>query len=41
MLMIMALKNIDLKAADIENAYRTAPCGEKIWTRSGPEFGMD
>ena len=36
MLMIAALKNLDLQAADIENSYLTAPCREKIWTRSGP-----
>ena len=26
---------------DIENAYITAPCTEKIWTILGPEFGSD
>ena len=26
---------------DIENAYFTAACQEKIWTRAGPEFGQD
>ena len=41
MLMIAALNNLDLQAANIENAYLTAPCREKIWTRAGPEFGMD
>ena len=41
MLMIAALNGLDLQAADIDNAYLTAPCREKIWTRSGPEFGMD
>ena len=41
MLMIVALNDIDLQAADIENAYLTAPCREKIWTRAEPEFGMD
>ena len=39
--MIAALNNLDLQAANIENAYLTAPCREKIWTRAGPEFGMD
>ena len=39
--MIAALNNLDLQAADIENAYLTAPCRENIWTRSGPESGMD
>ena len=27
--------------SDIENAYITAPCTEKIWTVLGPEFGSD
>ena len=39
--MIAALNDIDLQAADIENAYLTAPCRQKIWTRAEPEFGMD
>ena len=30
MLMIAALKNLDLQAADIEHAYLTTPCREKI-----------
>ena len=34
-------KNLDLQAADIYNAYLTAPCLKKIWTRAGPEFGMN
>ena len=29
------------KKADIENAYITAPCSEKIWTVLGPEFESD
>ena len=41
MLMIAALNDLELQAADIENAYLTAPFHEKIWTRAGPEFGMD
>ena len=41
MRMIAALNNLDLQAADIKNSYLTAPCRENIWTRSGPEFGMD
>ena len=36
MLMIAALKNLDLQAADIENVYPTASCRKKIWTRAGP-----
>ena len=38
MLMISALNDLDLQAADTENAYMTAPCREKIWTRAGTEF---
>ena len=30
-----------MKAADIMNAYITAPTKEKIWTTLGPEFGND
>ena len=26
---------------DIHNAYLTADCREKIWTRAGPEFGSE
>ena len=36
---IAALNDLDICAADIQNAYITAPCREKIWTRCGPEFG--
>ena len=25
--------------SDIENAYLTAPCQEKVWMRDGPDFG--
>ena len=35
-IMIAALNDIDLQAADIENTYLTDPCREKIWTRAGP-----
>ena len=35
MLMIAALDDLDLQAADIENAYLTAPCREKIWKELG------
>ena len=40
-LLIAALNELDLQSADIENAYLTAPCREKVWTRAGPEFGDD
>ena len=32
---------MEVKASDIQNAYLTAPCAEKIWTKLGPEFGPD
>ena len=36
-----ALNDLDIKCADIENAYLTAPCREKVWTVAGEEFGSD
>ena len=39
MLMVAALNNLDIQGADIENAYLTAPCREKVWLRGGIEFG--
>ena len=41
MFMVAALNGLDLQTPDIENAYLTIPCREKIWTISGPEFGID
>jgi Reverse transcriptase (RNA-dependent DNA polymerase) len=38
-LLIAALNDIDVFAADIQNAYLTSPCEEKIYTILGPEFG--
>ena len=40
-LMIAALNDLDILAADIQNAYLTAQCKEKIYTIAGPEFGSD
>ena len=40
-LTIAALNDLNVKTADIENAYLTAPVGEKTWCRLGPEFGDD
>ena len=37
-LTIAALNDLDILAFDIQNAYLTALCREKIWTRAGPEF---
>ena len=36
-----ALNDLSILACDIQNAYLTAPCREKIWTTAGPEFGSD
>jgi hypothetical protein len=38
---LAALNDLDVKMADIENAYLTAPITEKVWTVLGPEFGDD
>lgn len=40
-LTIAALNDLEVKASDIQNAYLTAPCEEKIYTTLGPEFGED
>ena len=40
-LLAAALNDVDLWAADVMNAYITAPCREKIWTTLGPEWGED
>ena len=39
MLIIAALNNFKIEGADIENAYLTAPCREKVWMKRGIEFG--
>ena len=38
---LAALNNLEVKAADIEHAYLTAPMTEKCYTVCGPEFGKD
>ena len=40
-ILLAALNYVEVKTADIENAYITAPCSEKIYTVLGPEFGLD
>jgi hypothetical protein len=40
-LLLAALNNVEVKTADIENAYITAPCAQKIYSVLGPEFGSD
>ena len=37
-LLLAALKDVEVKTADIGNAYITAPGAEKIYTVLGPEF---
>ena len=39
--MLAALNDLEVKTSDIQNAYLTAPCPEKIWTTLGSEFGPD
>ena len=40
-LTIAALNDLQVKASDVQNAFLIAPCEEKIWTKLGPEFGVD
>jgi hypothetical protein len=40
-LTIAALNGLKVMACDIQNAYLTADCREKIWTTAGPEFGSE
>jgi Reverse transcriptase (RNA-dependent DNA polymerase) len=40
-LLVAALNDLDLKACDIQNAYLTADCRERIYTVGGPEFGSE
>ena len=40
-LMLAALNYLEVKISDIQNAYLTAPCLEKIWTTLGSEFSPD
>jgi hypothetical protein len=40
-LTIAALNDLKVMACDIQNAYHTADCREKIWTVAGPEFGSE
>ena len=35
------MNDLDILACDIQNAYLTTLCREKIWTRAGPEFGSE
>ena len=38
---LSALNDVEIRAADIGNAYVNAKCREKIWTVVGTEFGSD
>ncbi len=38
-LTLAALNDLEVKAADILNAYISAPIKEKVWHALGPEFG--
>ena len=40
-LTMAALNDLEVKASDVQNAFLTAPCEEKIWTTLGSEFGPD
>ena len=40
-LTIAALNVLKVMACDIQNAYLTADCREKIYTRAGLEFGSE
>ena len=40
-LTLAALNDLEVKTSDIQNAYLTAPCSEKIWITLGSEFGPD
>ena len=40
-LLIAALNNLKVLLYNIQNAYLTAECREKIWTIAGPEFGSN
>ena len=37
-LAVAALNDLDILACNIQNAYLTAKCREKIWTIAGPYF---
>ena len=39
--LLAALNGLDIKVCDIQNAYLTADCREKIYTIAGPEFGSE
>eukprot|EP00957_Ditylum_brightwellii_P166159 12649822-Ditylum_brightwellii.AAC.1 len=40
-MILAALNDLEMKLDDIQNAYLTAPCQEKICIRVGTEFGEE
>jgi hypothetical protein len=38
---VAALNELDILVCDIEGAYLTAKCREKVWVEAGPEFGSE
>ena len=40
-LLIAALNDLKIMTCNIQNAYLTDDCQEKIWTYAGPEFGSE
>jgi hypothetical protein len=40
-LAIASLNNLEVLAADVQNAYLNAPTKEKCYTIAGPEYGPD
>ena len=40
-LLSAALNGLDMLSCDIQNAYLSAPCREKMCCRAGPEFGSE
>jgi hypothetical protein len=40
-LTIAALNDLKILACDIQNAYLTADCRERVWIQAGPEFGSE
>jgi Reverse transcriptase (RNA-dependent DNA polymerase) len=40
-LAINSLSNLEVRAADVQNAYLNAPTQDKCYTMTGPEFGPD
>jgi len=39
LLTVLIQNGLDMMVGDIGNAFPTAPCAEKIWSKAGPEFG--